>query len=209
MIELISLVSHISIGGIILTASHNPGGPDNDFGIKYNCGNGGPAPDAFTNKIHEISTVIEEFQIVPNLSVQLDMIGVQTFIVNNQQFIVEVIDPVADYVNHMKELFDFNKLQNFIKASSFDEKSKRPLRLLIDSMNGVTGPYVQEIFVKCLGCPQSSVIHTTPLSDFGGLHPDPNLTYAKDLVQEVSHGEYDLGAAFDGDGVRILKIFKN
>lgn len=191
------------IGGIILTASHNPGGPDNDFGIKYNCSNGGPAPDLFTNKIHDISTNINEYRIVSDMSLQLDTLGIQNYSIDDRAFTLEVIDPVIDYVNLMKEIFDFERLKKFLQNSTIRQGESKPLRILIDSMNGVTGPYVREIFINCLGCAESSVVHTTPLSDFGGLHPDPNLTYAKDLVQEVTCGEYDLGAAFDGDGVCI------
>lgn len=102
----------------------------------------------------------------------------------------------------MKEIFDFGKLHDFVSG----KKTGTPLKARIDSMNGVTGSYVREIFLNCLGATPDSVVHTTPLEDFGGLHPDPNLTYAKDLVDTVAKGDYDIGAAFDGDGVDLLKI---
>lgn len=189
-----------------MTASHNPGGPENDFGIKYNCSNGGPAPDALTNKIYEISTKIETYRIVPEISIELDKVGSQTFqIEGDTQFTVNVIDSIVEYRQYMQEIFDFEKLEKFINGKKTTDG--KPLKILIDSMNGVTGPYVEEIFLNCFGCSKSSIIHTKPLPDFGGLHPDPNLTYAKDLVQEVTEGDYDLGAAFDGDGVSILIIF--
>ena len=184
-------------GGIILTASHNPGGPENDFGIKYNCENGGPAPDALTNKMYDLSTQIKEYKIVDGISVDLSKIGSNTFDVNGSQFTVDVIDCVADYVELMKTIFDFNKLKSFVSGA-------KPLKMRIDGLNGVTGPYIQEIFITQLGATADNVAHTIPLPDFGGLHPDPNLTYAKDLVDTVTAGDYDIGAAFDGDGDRNM-----
>lgn len=185
-----------TLGGIVLTASHNPGGPTNDFGIKFNCQNGGPAPDAFTNKIYDLSTKIAEYKIVPNLDIDISKIGVNNYEVNGKPFIVEVVDSVANYVKLMREIFDFDKLKAFVTG--------KPLKMRIDSMNGVTGSYVTEIFVNVLGASSDNVVHVTPLEDFGGLHPDPNLTYAKDLVDAVSAGDYDIGAAFDGDGDRNM-----
>lgn len=189
-------------GGILLTASHNPGGPDNDFGIKFNCENGGPAPDHVTNKIYKLSTEIAQYKIVDGLSIDLGKVGVNQYTVNGAPFTVEVIDSVADYVRLMKEIFDFERLNAFVSG----KKTGTPLKLRIDSLNGVTGPYVNEIFLNALGATPNSVVHTTPLEDFGGLHPDPNLTYAKDLVDTVKSGDYDLGAAFDGDGDRNMII---
>lgn len=189
-------------GGILLTASHNPGGPDNDFGIKFNCENGGPAPDHVTNKIYDLSTTISQYKIVDSLSIDVSTKGVNEYMVDGRTFTVEVIDSVADYVQLMKEIFDFERLRAFVSG----EKTGSPLKLRIDSLNGVTGPYVNEIFLNCLGATSQSVVHTTPLEDFGGLHPDPNLTYAKDLVDTVKNGDYDLGAAFDGDGDRNMII---
>jgi phosphoglucomutase len=184
-------------GGIICTASHNPGGPNNDFGIKFNCDNGGPAPDAFTNKMYDLSLKIKEYKIVDGVSVDLNKIGSYKFDVAGKPFVVDVIDSVANYVELMKEIFDFGKLKAFVSGS-------KPLKMRIDGLNGVTGPYVREIFVNQLGASESNVAHITPLPDFGGLHPDPNLTYAKDLVDTVSAGDYDIGAAFDGDGDRNM-----
>ncbi|XP_055382507.1 phosphoglucomutase [Condylostylus longicornis] len=198
-----SLIRHNNaLGGIVLTASHNPGGPDNDFGIKFNCRNGGPAPDEVTNEIYKLSTQIKEYKIVDGLTIDLGKLGVNNFEVEGKPFVVEVIDSVANYVNHMKEIFDFAKLKDFVSGAS----NGKPLKMRIDSMNGVTGPYVNDIFVNCLGASKDFVVHTTPLSDFGGLHPDPNLTYAKDLVDTVAKGDYDIGAAFDGDGDRNMII---
>lgn len=185
------------LGGIILTASHNPGGPENDFGIKYNCENGGPAPDNITNKIYELSTKISTYKIVDGINVDLSKIGTNKFTVENSPFTVDIVDAVSNYVDLMKKIFDFGKLKPFVSGS-------KPLRMRIDSMNGVTGPYVSEIFVNQLGATVDNVAHVIPLPDFGGMHPDPNQTYAKDLVDTVSSGDYDIGAAFDGDGDRNM-----
>lgn len=184
-------------GGIILTASHNPGGPENDFGIKYNCENGGPAPDGLTNLMYDLSTKIKEYKIADGISVDLGKIGSNSFDVNGKPFVVDIIDQVADYVELMKTIFDFNKLKAFVSGA-------KPLKMRIDGLNGVTGPYINEIFLKQLGATPDNVVHAIPLPDFGGLHPDPNLTYAKDLVDTVSAGDYDIGAAFDGDGDRNM-----
>lgn len=186
-------------GGIILTASHNPGGPENDFGIKYNCENGGPAPDALTNKMYDLSTKIKEYKIVDGISVDIENIGTSAFDVNGKAFVVDVIDSVSDYVSLMKTIFDFEKLKAFVSGGN-------PLRMRMDGLNGVTGPYIREIFLNELGATEANVVHTIPLSDFGGIHPDPNLTYAKDLVDTVAAGDYDIGAAFDGDGDRNMII---
>ncbi|CAH2043208.1 unnamed protein product, partial [Iphiclides podalirius] len=200
-------VSHLirkykTLGGIVLTASHNPGGADNDFGVKFNCANGGPAPDATTDEIYSLTTTIKQYKIVPNLVCAVDKIGVQTFTVEGRQFVVEVIDPVNDYVNYMKEIFDFERIKELIQGS----EKRKPFKVLIDSMSGVTGPYVERVFVGELGAGAGSVRRTVPLEDFGGGHPDPNLTYAADLVDAVRNGGYDFGAAFDGDGDRNMII---
>lgn len=197
---------HKALGGIVLTASHNPGGPENDFGIKFNCENGGPAPDAFTNKIYALSGEIKEYKIAEGLAIDVSKVGVNNYEVAGKPFVVEVIDSVADYVLLMKEIFDFDKLKDFVSGKS---RGGQPLKMRIDAMNGVTGSYVQEIFVNSLGASKDGVVHTTPLPDFGGLHPDPNLTYAKDLVDAVRSGDYDIGAAFDGDGDRNMIIGRN
>ncbi|XP_039963487.1 phosphoglucomutase [Bactrocera tryoni] len=193
---------HKALGGIVLTASHNPGGPENDFGIKFNCENGGPAPDAVTNNIYQLSTAIKEYKIVNGLEIDISKIGTNKYEINGKPYVVEVIDSVANYVAHMKEIFDFEKLRDFVSGKT----SGKPLKMRIDSLNGVTGSYVREIFLNALGAPENGVVHTTPLPDFGGLHPDPNLTYAKDLVETVAQGDYDIGAAFDGDGDRNMII---
>lgn len=195
-------VSHLirkkaALGGIVLTASHNPGGPDYDFGIKYNISNGGPAPDAVTESIFKIASDLQEIQTCPGISVDLDVVRVNTFDVEGSEFIVEVIDSVQDYLDLMKEIFDFDDLRNFLKD----------FPILVNCLNGVTGPYAQRIFVEELQTPQSSVVNGVPLPDFGGLHPDPNLTYAKDLVDElVKDPKYQFGAAYDGDGDRNMLL---
>ncbi|XP_055533134.1 phosphoglucomutase [Wyeomyia smithii] len=197
---------HKALGGIVLTASHNPGGLDNDFGIKFNCENGGPAPDQFTNKIYALSGEIREYKIAEGLAIDVTKIGVNNYEIGGKPFFVEVIDSVTDYVRLMKEIFDFDKLKDYVSGKT---RNGQPLKMRIDSMNGVTGSYVNEIFVNCLGASTNGVVHTTPLPDFGGLHPDPNLTYAKDLVDTVRAGDYDIGAAFDGDGDRNMIIGRN
>lgn len=191
---------HKATGGIVLTASHNPGGPTNDFGIKYNCENGGPAPDHVTNKIYQLSTEIKEYKIAEGLDIDVSKIGTNNYQVNGKPFVVEVIDSVEIYLSLMKEIFDFGKLKDFVCG----KKTGKPLKMRIDSLNGVTGSYVKEIFVNTLGATPDNVAHVVPLEDFGGLHPDPNLTYAKDLVDTVKAGDYDIGAAFDGDGDRNM-----
>ncbi|XP_050540769.1 phosphoglucomutase [Daktulosphaira vitifoliae] len=191
-------------GGIVLTASHNPGGPNNDFGIKYNTSNGGPAPESVTNSIYEISKNIDSYSIVPDLKCSIDYCGHQYFKVDGKEFEVEVIDSVLDYLQLMKNIFDFDIIRKLIKGSD----NKPPFNILIDSMNGVTGPYVKKIFIDELGAPSNNAVNIVPLPDFGGLHPDPNLTYADGLVTALKNGEYDLGAAFDGDGDRNMILGK-
>ncbi|XP_045500341.1 phosphoglucomutase [Colias croceus] len=199
-------VSHLirkykTLGGIVLTASHNPGGINNDFGIKFNCSNGGPAPDHTTNEIYKLSTAITQYKIVPDIQCSVEKIGVQKFKVGDKDFVVEVIDSVKDYVDYMKEIFDFPKIKSLLQGAG-----KKPFNVLIDSMNGVTGPYVKAIFIDELGATEQNVRRIVPLEDFGGAHPDPNLTYAADLVNAVKNGDYDFGAAFDGDGDRNMII---
>ncbi|VVC32519.1 Hypothetical protein CINCED_3A020357 [Cinara cedri] len=191
-------------GGIVLTASHNPGGPDRDFGIKYNTSNGGPAPESVTNAIYELTKNITSYNIVPNLKCFIDYCGLQIFKIDGKEFVVEVIDSVVDYLQLMKSIFDFDAIRKLIKGS----ENRAPFNILIDSMNGVTGPYVKKIFVDELNAPSLNAINIIPLTDFGGLHPDPNLTYASDLVKALQIGEYDLGAAFDGDGDRNMILGK-
>ncbi|KAI9321439.1 hypothetical protein BX666DRAFT_1850854 [Dichotomocladium elegans] len=184
-------------GGILLTASHNPGGPENDFGIKYNIHNGGPAPESITNKIYEITKTISELKVADVPKVDFSIIGAQAF--GNLQ--IDIIDSVDAYVDLMKSIFDFDAIKAFFE-------SNKNFTMLFDGMNGVTGPYGQRLFVEELGLPQSSVMRCTPLPDFGGGHPDPNLTYAHDLVERVNKEGIDFGAASDGDGDRNMIIGK-
>ncbi|KAI1705102.1 phosphoglucomutase/phosphomannomutase, alpha/beta/alpha domain I domain-containing protein [Ditylenchus destructor] len=189
-------------GGIILTASHNPGGPKNDFGIKFNCDNGGPAPDQVTDRIYQLTTTISQYKICPDLNVDFTQIGQSTVAIEGVgNFTVQVIDSVKDYVEYMEEIFDFSRIKMFLSGGQF--------KVLVDSMHGVTGPYVSTILVDKLGLPASSCLRTVPKPDFGGCHPDPNLTYAKGLVDQMAKGEHDLGAAFDGDGDRNMILGKN
>ncbi|KAJ2708470.1 hypothetical protein H4R19_004728, partial [Coemansia spiralis] len=154
-------------GGIILTASHNPGGPDNDFGIKYNTRNGGPAPEAVTDAIYAVTQTIAEYREA-DLGAPIDLatIGTQTF----GGLTVEIVDAVEDYVALTRTIFDFALIRSF--------RAQHPeFTLLFDALNGVTGPYGRRIFVDELGFPESALDQCTPLEDFGGSHPDPNLTY--------------------------------
>ncbi|KAI0683778.1 phosphoglucomutase [Cytidiella melzeri] len=181
-------------GGILLTASHNPGGPDNDFGIKYNVSNGGPAPENVTDKIYEKTKAISSYKVIEAPAVDLDKIG--TFKYGPSE--VEIIDSVTDYVELLESIFDFELIKSFLLTHS--DKFK----VLFDGMHGVTGPYGKAIFVKTLGLPESSVQNAVPLPDFGGGHPDPNLTYAHELVENVEKNDIAFGAASDGDGDRNM-----
>jgi phosphoglucomutase len=183
---------HEAFGGIILSASHNPGGPDGDFGIKYNTGNGGPAPEKVTEAIYARSREITEYRILKAPDVELDKLGTCTL--GDMQ--VEIINPVADYADLMESLFDFKAIRGLL-ASGF--------RMKFDGMHAVTGPYAREIFISRLGATEDSLMNCEPLEDFGGGHPDPNLTYAHDLV-EIMYADNgpDFGAASDGDGDRNM-----
>ena len=181
-----------TLGGLILSASHNPGGPDGDFGIKYNTPNGGPAPEKVTDAIFVRSKVLASYRIVDAPDIDLDRIGKQAV----GDMVVEVIDPVADYAGLMESLFDFAAIRDLI-AGGF--------RLCFDAMHAVTGPYAREIIERRLGAPAGSVINGVPLEDFGEGHPDPNLTYAHQLVEIMYDVDApDLGAASDGDGDRNM-----
>ncbi|MGH0182759.1 UNVERIFIED_CONTAM: hypothetical protein FKN15_010670 [Acipenser sinensis] len=188
-----------AIGGIILTASHNPGGPGGDFGIKFNVANGGPAPDTVTDKIHQISRTLEEFAICPDLRIDLSRLGRQDFDLENKfkPFRVEIVDSVDVYLNLLRSIFDFSAIKGLLTGSD-------QLKIRIDAMNGVMGPYVRRILCDELGAPANSAVNCIPLEDFGGQHPDPNLTYAASLVEAMKGGEFGFGAAFDGDGQRLL-----
>ena len=183
---------YATYGGLILSASHNPGGPDGDFGIKYNTANGGPAPEKITDAIYARSRELSSYRIVDAPDVPLDKTG------NHRlgEMTVEVIDPVADYAELMEALFDFGAIRELL-AGDFG--------LCFDAMHAVTGPYAKEILERRLGAAAGSVINGVPLEDFGGGHPDPNLTYAHELV-EIMYGidAPDLGAASDGDGDRNM-----
>eukprot|EP00092_Neocalanus_flemingeri_P031038 GFUD01033718.1.p1 GENE.GFUD01033718.1~~GFUD01033718.1.p1 ORF type:complete len:563 (-),score=165.78 GFUD01033718.1:500-2188(-) len=192
---------HKTTGGFILTASHNPGGPNADFGLKFNCANGGPAPDAFTNKIFENTKTINKYYMCPDLQCDFNTIGTYEFMIEGNPFTVEVIDPTEDYTELMKTIFDFAQIKQMIKEKNF--------KILINSLHGATGPYAEKIFLEELGCEKSSCIKTNVLPDFGGGHPDPNLTYAVDLVNEMAKGEHGFGAAFDGDGDRNMILGQN
>ena len=183
-----------AFGGIILSASHNPGGPDGDFGIKYNASNGGPAPEKITDAIFAKTKVISSYRTTDTPDVDLVRIG-KTRVGN---MTVEVIDPVADYAELMQSLFDFDAIRALIKTG---------FTMKFDAMGAITGPYGHAILEGILGFPKGTVMNGTPLPDFGGHHPDPNLVHAKELVDLVMPpGGPDFGAASDGDGDRNLII---
>jgi phosphoglucomutase len=185
-----------AFGGIVLSASHNPGGPTEDFGIKYNIGNGGPAPEKITDAIFARTKVIDSYRIIDAADVDLDTVGTLTL----GEMTVEIIDPVKDYADLMESLFDFGAIRDLI-GSGF--------RVVIDSMSAVTGPYAVEILEKRLGAPAGSVRNAEPLPDFGHHHPDPNLVHAKELYDDVmSPDGPDFGAASDGDGDRNMVVGK-
>jgi phosphoglucomutase len=185
-----------TFGGFILSASHNPGGPDGDFGIKYNIGNGGPAPEKITDAVFARSKVIDRYLITDAPAIDLGTIGTQ----KSGDMVVEVIDPVTDYANLMQTLFDFPSIQAMI-ASGFSMR--------FDALHAVTGPYAHRIFEDILGAPKGTVVNGTPLPDFGGGHPDPNLVYCKDMYDlQMTDAGPDFGAASDGDGDRNLIIGK-
>lgn len=186
-----------AFGGIILSASHNPGGPTEDFGIKYNIGNGGPAPERITDAIFARSKVIDRYRIVEAADIDLDVIGS----IELADMTVEVIDPVADYAELMEELFDFGAIRTLFGLG---------FRMVFDAMSAVTGPYAKEIIENRLAAPAGTVRNFVPLPDFGGHHPDPNLVHAKELYDEMMAGDDapDFGAASDGDGDRNLVIGK-
>jgi len=191
-----------ALGGILLTASHNPGGIDADFGIKYNCANGGPAPESITNKIYEISKEIGEFKSVQTLKdISLEKLGAtEDFDIEGKAFSVEIVDSTNEYFELMKQIFDFELISNYLKSTQKE--------ILLDSMNGVTGPYCARL-VSELGIPSESSQNNIPKEDFGGLHPDPNLKWAQHLIMSLRNGDQDFGAAFDGDGDRNMILGQN
>ena len=179
-------------GGMILSASHNPGGPDGDFGLKYNTANGGPAPESFTNAVADRASTITSYRIADLPDVPLDTIGSHVL----GDLVLEVVDPVEAYAALMESLFDFNAIRALF-AGEF--------RMRFDAMHAITGPYATEILERRLGAADGTVINAIPLPDFGGGHPDPNLTYAHDLVDELfGDTAPDFGAASDGDGDRNM-----
>ncbi len=181
-------------GGIIMSASHNPGGPNEDFGVKFNMPNGGPAPEGVTEAMFKRTTEITEYHILEAQDVDIGRIGQHAV----GDMIVDVVDPVSDYADLMKSLFDFPALRSMF-ASGF--------RMRMDSMCAVTGPYATEILENQLGAARGTVVNGTPLPDFGGMHPDPNPTWAKALMDEMLGPDApDFGAASDGDGDRNMVV---
>ena len=196
---------HAAFGGIILSASHNPGGPDGDFGIKYNTGNGGPAPEKITEAIYANTLAIRRWLTVDAADVNLAVIAPSVV----GGMVVEVVDSVADHADLLATLFDFGRIGTLLRSGTF--------RICFDAMHAVTGPTAHEIFVTRLGAPAASVINGVPLPDFGGGHPDPNPTYAEDLMAtmfreaapdfgEGREASPDFGAASDGDGDRNMIV---
>ena len=179
-----------ALGGLVLSASHNPGGPDEDFGIKYNIGNGGPAPEKVTEAIHARTKTIDRYLIVEGDDIDLDTLGE----VQVGDLTVEVVDPVTDYAALMETLFDFDAIRG------------AGLTMAFDAMSAVTGPYATEILENRLGFARGTVRNGTPLPDFGGHHPDPNLVHARELYDHMmGEGAPDFGAASDGDGDRASR----
>ena len=184
--------SRAAIGGLILSASHNPGGPDGDFGVKINGANGGPAPESLTDAVYAATQSLEGYRIVEAGPLSLDQPGEQRI----GDLVVEVIDGVSDYVALMQKLFDFDRIASLLRSD---------FRLAFDAMHAVTGPYASRLFEGLLGAPTGTVRNGLPLEDFGGGHPDPNLTYADELADLLLKGnDYAFGAACDGDGDRNM-----
>jgi phosphoglucomutase len=183
-----------AFGGLILSASHNPGGPQGDFGIKYNIANGGPAPERITEAVYARTKTIDRFSILGGSVIDLDRIAELSL----GDMVVEIIDPVADYQSLMASLFDFPAIRRLL-AGGF--------RIRFDAMSAVTGPYARAILEDALGAGPGSVINAQPKPDFGGHHPDPNLVHARALFELAMSPEApDLCAASDGDGDRNLVI---
>ncbi len=185
-------------GGIVLSASHNPGGPDEDFGIKFNAANGGPATEGVTEAIYQRTRSIQEYRIVAATDLDIDQIGAQRL----GEMTVEIIDPVIDYAELMQKLFDFDRIHQMFNSGLF--------HMHFDAMHAITGPYASRILEDMLGAPPGTVINAKPLPDFGGGHPDPNLAHAQELVELTSGGSgVDFGAASDGDGDRNMVLGRN
>jgi len=182
-----------AFGGIILSASHNPGGPAADFGIKYNISNGGPAPEKVTEAIYANTQKIESYQIADTPDIDLDTIGEKVL----GETKIKIIDPVSDYAEMMAKLFDFDLIRRLFEVGNF--------KMRYDALHAVTGPYAKYILEEVLHAPKGTVVNGEPKEDFGGGHPDPNLVYAHDLVEYMfSDNAPDFGAASDGDGDRNM-----
>ncbi|MGY6275988.1 alpha-D-glucose phosphate-specific phosphoglucomutase [Methylomonas sp. MgM2] len=187
-----------AFGGIILSASHNPGGPDEDFGIKYNVNNGGPAPEKFTDALYLNTKTIDTYRIAEFDDIDLDTIGE----IQLDGIKIRIIDPVADYAELMAKIFDFDLIKQSIAAGL--------ITLRFDAMHAITGPYAKYILEDVLGAESGSVLNATPLEDFGGGHPDPNLVHAHELASIMfGHNPPAFGAASDGDGDRNMIMGAN
>jgi phosphoglucomutase len=185
---------HKTDGGLILSASHNPGGPTEDFGLKFNMPNGGPAPEAVTQAMYDRTAMLKEYRILTAQDLDLGRVGRSTL----GDMVVDVVDPVADYAALMETLFDFPAIRAMF-AGGF--------RMRFDAMCAVTGPYARDILETRLGAAPGTVINGTPLPDFGGMHPDPNPVWAKALMDEMFGADApDFGAASDGDGDRNMVV---
>jgi phosphoglucomutase len=185
---------HQAFGGIILSASHNPGGPEGDFGVKYNTGHSGPAPEAVTEAIFAKSRTISRYRILEAPDLDLGRLG--TVELGGTK--VEVIDPIADYLELMQRLFDFDRIRELFRGG---------FRMRFDAMSAITGPYAQAILEQTLGAPAGTVVHGEPKPDFGGHHPDPNPVYARELIETMMAPDApDFGAASDGDGDRNMIV---
>lgn len=197
-------VSHLirkykAAGGIVLSASHNPGGPNGDFGIKFNIANGGPAPTSFTDAVYEASKKLERYRIAETGDIDLDRH--HTCHLGAMQ--IDVVDSVSDYADLMEKLFDFGKIESLFTSGI--------LTMCFDAMHAVTGPYAREIFVKRLSAGVGAVINGIPQEDFGGAHPDPNPAHNTELVALLAAGPNSpgFGAASDGDGDRNMILGRN
>ncbi|MDB4844031.1 alpha-D-glucose phosphate-specific phosphoglucomutase [Hellea sp.] len=182
--------------GIVLSASHNPGGIEGDFGIKLNGSNGGPVSEQITNKIYEQTKLIKNYKIVQDVHINLNILGLFDFM----GMTIEIIDSVNDYANLMNSIFDFNAIKALFSTE---------FTFCFDAMNAVTGPYANEIFINRLGAPATSIINSTPKEDFGGLHPDPNHRNAGEIFSMMFDGDnVDFAACSDGDGDRSIVLGK-
>jgi len=184
---------HHALCGIVLSASHNPGGPDADFGIKFNMGNGGPAPESMTNAVYEATRAIKEYRLSDSEDIDLDTLAE----IKIAETRIEIIDTVTNYADFMQHLFDFDAIQTLFRSGLF--------HMIFDAMHAVTGPYAKEILQRRLGASTDTLINAEPKEDFGGGHPDPNLLHADELVSRLFGANApDFGAASDGDGDRNM-----